>query len=404
METAIVILAVAAVAAVIAFILQLKRNNELTMEKARVEERLEIAERERERTAAEAESRMRMATSQIIESSAERSTQITAARLRDIVDPLKERVDDFRRSVSERMSRQESEQTAFDSRVRELLELNRAMNVQTNQLTAALKGNNRVQGDWGEVVLENILTRAGLAEGREFRIQETVNDGEGRRLRPDVIVDFPDGRSIVIDSKTSMTSYMAMLDATDATARDEAAKAHIASVKNHIATLKRKSYQDVVKMGDSSKRRPEYVVMFMPLEGAFIAAINAEPRLWDIAFESGVIISSPTHLLGILKIIEQLWRGDRQRQNAVKIADEAGKLLDKFHGFLTDMERIDKSIEQARGAYDTAMNKLTSDHGGLIKKAESLKQLGVSTKRPLPDSFRLADADDVTETDLKEGA
>jgi DNA recombination protein RmuC len=157
-------------------------------------------------------------------------------------------------------------------------------------------------------------------------------------------------------------------------------------------------------MGDASKRRPEYVVMFMPLEGAFIAAINAEPRLWDIAFESGVIISSPTHLLGILKIIEQLWRGDRQRQNAVKIADEAGKLLDKFNGFLTDMERIDKGIEQARGAYDTAMNKLTSDHGGLIKKAESLKRLGVSTKRPLPDSFRLADADDVTETDLKEGA
>lgn len=298
------------------------------------------------------------------------------------IAPMAERMREMEKAFRDTYNAEARERFSLQDRVRELVELNRTIGDETRRLTDALKGNTRIQGDWGEIILENILERSGLKRGREYDVQQTVESPDGRRLRPDVVVNYPDGRCIVVDSKVSVAAYLNMIEADTPEVRTTAAKAHLASVRAHINELKTKNYQDI-----TGERHCDFVMMFIPHEGAYMAAMQLDAQLWQYAFDSRVLIVSPTHLMAVIKLVEQLWRNDRQSRNAIDIATEAGRMLDKFSGFLADMEKIDSSLNALRKAYDAAHNKLASGTGNLVGRAERLRKMGAKASKNLPSSF-----------------
>lgn len=377
MNIAVILLAVALLAAVL-YIFILKSQN------IRLEERMRVAddnfEKQRadfERINAEAEQRFTALANKSLADNAERLRRQSNAGLEEVLAPMKEDIDNFRRTVSDVYSREARERFALGERVRELIDLNRIIGSETRRLRDALQGNSRMQGDWGEMILDNILERAGLRRGYEYQVQQSVTDENGRRLRPDVIINYTEGRKIVIDSKVSLTSYLDMLGADDEKERSSAAAMHVASVRKHVAELRGKSYNEVL----GNDARLDYVLMFIPNEGAFLAAMDLDPKLWESAFDAGVLIISPAHLMSIVKLIEQMWRHDKQNRNAIAIADEAGKMLDKFRGFLDDMERIDKSLSTAHQSWNDAFRKLTAGPGNLVSRAEKLAAMGAKAKK-----------------------
>jgi DNA recombination protein RmuC len=310
---------------------------------------------------------------------------------------MKENFELFRRTITESYDREARERFSLADRIKELMELNRVISDETHRLTDALKGNSKMQGDWGEMILENILERSGLERGREFEVQQTTVNESGARLRPDVIINYPGGRKIIIDSKVSIQAYLAMLDTTDPEKAAALGKAHITSIKNHITELRNKRYQDYV--GDD---KIDFVMMFIPHEGAYLAAMQLDPTLWQTAYDSRVLIISPTHLMSVVKLVEQLWRHDRQTRNAITIAEEAGRMLDKFRGFIEDMDKMDRNINSLRDSWNSAFGKLASGNGNLIGRAEKLRKLGVKATKDLPERYTAAGlnaADDDTQTD-----
>lgn len=370
--------AVVAVAAVVYAVVADRRATRARAE-AELSRRL-LEERAADTEAAEARFRAianeaLLANSQALDAAGRRS-------ISEALAPMAERMREMEKSFREAYSAEARERFSLADRVRELVELNRVVGAETRRLTDALKGNTRVQGDWGEIILENILERSGLQQGREYEVQQTFTSPDGRRLRPDVIVNYPDGRCVVIDSKVSVAAYLSMVEADDADARNAAAKAHLASVRAHINELKSKSYQDL-----TAGRHCDFVMMFIPHEGAYMAAMQLDGALWQYAFDSRVLIVSPTHLMAVVKLVEQLWRNDRQSRNAMDIATEAGRMLDKLSGFLTDMEKIDTSLNAARRAWDGAYNKLATGTGNLIGRAERLRAMGAKAAKDLPSRF-----------------
>jgi len=374
-----VLLAILLIAAII-FIFILKSHN------IRLEERLRVAgdnlARQRadfDRINADAERRFAAMADKSLADNAESLRRQNHAGLEEVLAPMKEDIDNFRRTVNDIYSREARERFALGERVRELIDLNRIIGNETRRLRDALQGNSRIQGDWGEMILDNILQRAGLRRGYEYQVQQSVADSNGRRLRPDVIISYTEGRKIVIDSKVSLTSYLDMLGADDEKQRSSAAALHVASVRKHVAELRGKSYHEVL----GSDVRLDYVLMFIPNEGAFLAAMALDPKLWETAFDAGVLIISPAHLMSIVKLIEQMWRHDKQNRNAVAIAEEAGRMLDKFRGFLDDMEKIDKSLTTAHQSWNDAFRKLTAGPGNLVSRAEKLALMGAKAKKGL---------------------
>lgn len=363
---------------------------------ARLDERLRLADKalvdqkaEFDRINAEAEQRFADLAAKSLAANAETLRRQNNQGLAEVLAPMKENLEDFKRTITESYSKEARERFSLGERVRELIDLNQLIGKETRRLTDALKGNSRMQGDWGEMILDNILERAGFRRGYEYQVQESVTDESGRRLRPDVVISYTESRKIVIDSKVSIQDYFEMLNASDEQSRAIHARAHIASVKKHITELRDKSYQDAVGSADSF----DYVLMFIPHEGAFLAAMNLDNTLWETAYASRVIIISPTHLMSIVKLIEQMWRHDKQNRNAIAIAEEAGKMLDKLRGFLDDMDRIDRSISSARDAWNTAFGKLAAGPGNRIGRAQKLQTLGAKAKKALPDRYN-ADSDE----------
>lgn len=306
-------------------------------------------------------------------------------RLEELLSPLRTNLDEFRKTVTETYSSEARERFSLTERIRELVELNNTISREARELTLALRGNNQVQGDWGEMVLESILENSGLQKGVEYFTQATTDsDGnvlrneDGTMLRPDVVVKYPDGRFVVIDSKVSLTAFVDYANADNEEIRDGAAMRHVRSVKKHIDELARKRYQEYV--GDA---KLDFVMMFIPNEPAYIAAMRLDPSLWQEAYDRQVLIVSPTHLVSGLKLIAQLWSRDRHTKNAITIAEEAGKMYDKFADFTKDMERIEKAIGSTRKAYDDAMTKLTTGTGNLVNRALNLQKLGVKASKQL---------------------
>ncbi|MDE7412086.1 MAG: DNA recombination protein RmuC [Paramuribaculum sp.] len=321
------------------------------------------------------------------------ATQTAAIReqnelhLSKILNPLKENIDKFRKDVNECYSNESRERFSLQERIKELIEANAAIGREARELSTALRGNSKMQGDWGEMVLETILENSGLIKGEEFEVQlttdesgNTLRDEHGHGLRPDVTVKYPgpDGGVIVIDSKVSLTAFVDYVNAESDESRERFGKQHLASVIKHINELADKKYQDYI-----GKSRLDFVMMFIPNESAYAAAVTLDPSLWQKAYDKRVLLVSPTQLVGSLRLIKQLWNQDRQARNAIEIAEKSGAMYDKFVGFVTDMEKIDKALDSARNAYSDAMNKLRDGKGNLITRAEKLRELGVKSNKRL---------------------
>ena len=393
MTSVIIILAAGLVAAVACAGVLWSRLSAARIENARLNERIAAADKAFERQKqdlakinADFENRFSQLAGKVLALNSETLRRQNVNGLAEVLAPVKADIENFKRSISGYYSNEARERFSLGERIRDLVDLNNTVSRETRRLTDALKGNSKLQGDWGEMILDNILEQAGFRRGYEYTVQETVMGADGNRLRPDVVINYTEGRKIIIDSKVSIQDYINMLNADTEAGREQYARAHITSVKKHIAELRNKSYQDIV--GDG---RFDYVLMFIPHEGAFLAAMNLDAKLWQTAYDSHVLIISPTHLMSIVKLIEQMWRHDKQNRNALAIADEAGKMLDKLRGFLDDMDRLDKSLSTARDAWNTAFSKLTAGPGNLIARAQKLEQLGAKSKKPLPPRYSAED-------------
>lgn len=370
-----------------------ERNDALVRENDRIQQ-------DHARMEAQLEERFRDLAAKVLVSNSEMLREQNRTGLSEVLAPLKANIEQFKADFTQRYDKESAERFSLGERVRELVQLNQTIGLETRKLSDALRGNSKVQGDWGEMILDNILERSGFRRGYEYMVQESVTDDEGHRLRPDVVINYTSGRKLIIDSKVSIQDYLRMVNAESDDLRDRFARSHLASVKKHISELKGKSYQDVV--GDD---RVDFVLMFIPHEGAFLAAMKLDETLWQTAFDSRVLIISPTHLMSVIRLVEQVWRHDKQNRNALEIARQAGLMLDKFNGFLADMEKIEKSLGAAGDACRSAFAKLSSGPGNLIGKARSITALGAKAKKALPERFVAeieTDADNDADNDAED--
>lgn len=299
-----------------------------------------------------------------------------------IINPLKEKITLFEQKIDRNFIEETKNRSSLLTEIQRLNTLNTRLGDEANQLSAALKGNNKTQGDWGEMLLETILEKSGLTNGIDYQTQSSFSSEEGKRSRPDVVVNLPDNKHIIIDSKVSISSYVDFTNATEKNEREEAIARHISSIKGHIKSLSDKNYQGIKEL-DS----PEFVLLFIPIESAFSEAMNQDPQLYNFAWERKIVMVTPTTLLATLRTIASIWQQEKRMKNAEEIANEAGKLYDKFVLFVQDIVDISKRLNQAQEATTGALNKLQNGHGNLISKAEKMRELGAKNSKNLPNSI-----------------
>lgn len=362
---------------------------EARIENARLKEKIGNVEAFNNSVREETKAQFKSLAADIFSSQSEKFKEANETRLSEILNPLKEDIKDFKRRVDDTYMNSSKERTLLGEQMKRLMELNMSIGKEARNLTEALSGNTKVQGDWGEMVLETILVKSGLVEGENYFVQRTKNDDgtqikndDNGRLRPDVVVALPDKKCIVIDSKVSLTAYVNYINADNEDDRQRFGKAHLLSVRSHLKELETKRYQDFVGVGNDD--RIDYVLMFIPNEHAYMAAMTLDNNLWMEAYEKRVVIISPAHVISTLRLIAQLWTRDKQTKNALKIAEEGGKLYDKFVGFVNDMQTVEQSLGKASEAYASAMSKLHTGRGCIVSKVENLKKLGAKTSKTLP--------------------
>lgn len=362
---------------------------EARIENARLKEKIGNVEAFNNSVREETKAQFKSLAADIFSSQSEKFKEANETRLSEILNPLKEDIKDFKRRVDDTYMNSSKERTLLGEQMKRLMELNKSIGKEARDLTEALSGNTKVQGDWGEMVLETILIKSGLVEGENYFVQRTKNDDgtqikndDNGRLRPDVVVALPDKKCIVIDSKVSLTAYVNYINADNEDDRQRFGKAHLLSVRSHLKELETKRYQDFVGVGNDD--RIDYVLMFIPNEHAYMAAMTLDNNLWMEAYDKRVVIISPAHVISTLRLIAQLWTRDKQTKNALKIAEEGGKLYDKFVGFVNDMQTVEQSLGKASEAYASAMSKLHTGRGCIVSKVENLKKLGAKTSKTLP--------------------
>ncbi len=324
---------------------------------------------------------------QILEEKTLRFTDVNKSNMEAILKPLNEKLVEFRTKVEETYDKESKQRFSLEERIRELVALNNQISEDANNLTKALKGNNKVQGNWGEMILESILEKSGLKKGEEYFAQEYIVDENGNRVRneldnymqPDIVVTYPGGRKIIIDSKVSLSAYVKYVESETDELKIVAEKEHVLSIKQHIDELSRKSYQDYVESLD-------FVMMFIPNEPAYILAMQLDSGLWDYAYKKRILLISPTNLIASLKVVADLWKREYQSRNAIEIAKRGAALYDKFAGFVDTLQDVGKNIERSQKAYDKAFSQLKEGNGNLIRQAEMLKELGIKAQKELPDS------------------
>jgi DNA recombination protein RmuC len=314
-----------------------------------------------------------------------------------LIDPLKDKITEFEKKVSDLYDKEGKERHSLADQVKGLQDLNKRLSEDAENLTKALKGDTQKQGAWGELILERVLEESGLQKGREYFTQGGFRNDDNRLQKPDVIVQLPDQKDVVIDSKVSLVAYEQYVKAETQEEREIAAKAHLTSINGHLKGLSEKSYDELPEL-----RSLDFVLMFIPIESAFILAIESEADIFSKAFQQKIMIVSPTTLLITLRTIQNIWRYEHQTKNAQEIARQAGGLYDKFAGFVGDLEEIGKHINRTHGAYEAAHNKLSEGKGNLIGRAQKLKELGVKTKK----SIQAGDAVEevLLDEDLEEAA
>jgi DNA recombination protein RmuC len=327
---------------------------------------------------------------EILEDKSKKFTEQNKANITEILNPLNEKIKSFEATVNDVYIKDTKERAGLGEQIRMLHDLNQQMSKDANNLTKALKGETKTQGNWGEFILENILEKSGLVKGTEYVLQGSLNTEDGKRLQPDVIIRLPENKSIVIDAKVSLNAYEKYCSSDDEREKMLALKEHILSIKKHIANLSSKNYQNLYQLVSL-----DFVLLFMPVEPAFSLAVQYEAGLFNDAFEKNIVIVSPSTLLATLRTIASIWRQENQNRNALEIARQSGALYDKFQSMVADLLEVGRRLHATQDNYDDVMKKLSTGRGNLINSVEKIKKLGAKTTKSLPPS--LSDSIDETE-------
>lgn len=317
----------------------------------------------------------------ILEEKSVKFTEQNKQNMTNLLNPLQERIRHFEQKVETTHKESIDYHAALRQQILGLREMNEQMSREAVNLTRALKGDSKMQGNWGELVLERVLEKSGLEKGREYDVQQHFTSESGNRVFPDVIVHLPDGKKMIIDSKVSLVAYEKYCNEDEETIKAGLLKEHTLSIKRHVEQLGEKNYHDLYQM-----ESPDFVLLFIPIEPAFALALNEDPQLYNRAFEKNIVIVTPATLLATLRTIDSMWANQKQQQNAYEIARQAGALYDKFEGFVQDLIKVGKRIDDSKTEYSAAMNKLFDGKGNMISSVEKLKKMGAKAKKSLPEN------------------
>ena len=318
----------------------------------------------------------------ILDEKSSKFTEQNKENMKNILSPLQEKIQLFEKKVDDTHKESIDYHAALRQQIVGLSELNAQMSKETLNLTKALKGDSKMQGNWGELILERVLEKSGLEKDREYFVQQSHTNSEGNRVFPDVVINLPDGKKMIVDSKVSLTAYEKYINEEDDSLKNGFLKEHVSSIKRHVEQLGDKNYQDLYQI-----ESPDFVLLFIPMEPAFALALNEDTTLYNKAFEKNIVIVTPSTLLATLRTIDSMWANQKQQENAFEIARQAGALYDKFEGFVADLIKIGKKIDESKVEYQGAMNKLVDGKGNLITSVEKLKKMGAKAKKALPDSI-----------------
>lgn len=313
----------------------------------------------------------------ILEKNTESFSKTHQEKLKEILLPLKDKIQSFEENIEKKYIDDTKERSGLKQEIKQLMEMSQSMNIEAQNLTKALKGSNKKQGNWGEIILENLLESSGLSKGIEYKLQFSIANDNQQRSVPDAVIHLPGNKHVIIDSKVSLIAYERFCNAEEDRMQTHLQE-HIASVKGHIKSLSNKNYQTAKNLNS-----PDFVLMFMPIESSFSIAVKTDQELFSYAWNKNVVLSSPSTLLATLRTIASVWKYEKQTNNAMQIAEEAGKMYDKFKNFVGDMYQVDKNMRSAQESFDKAFNKLSSGRGNLVSKAEKLRDLGIKTSKNL---------------------
>ncbi|CAN5366080.1 DNA recombination protein RmuC [soil metagenome] len=318
----------------------------------------------------------------ILDEKSQKFTEQNKTNMDIILNPLKDNIKRFEEQVQKSYKTESDERITLKTEIKNLIDLNKQISEEANNLTKALKGENKTQGNWGELILEKVLERSGLVKDQEYRLQYSTNNEKGKRIQPDAVIMLPDNKHIIVDAKVSLIAYEALVNSNSDDERASLIKDHLLSVRTHVKSLSEKNYPT-----SADFNTPDFVLLFIPIESSFSVAVQADQELFNFAWDRKIVIVSPSTLLATLRTIASVWKQERQNKNVLEIARQAGGLYDKFVGFLEDMLKIEKAIENSGAAYQAAINKLHSGSGNVIKRVENLKELGVKTEKSIPAKF-----------------
>lgn len=312
--------------------------------------------------------------------------------INEVITPLRQKIEAFEKTVSETYQKGLKDQVDLRAEIRNLHDLNLKLSEEANNLTRALRSDSKKQGNWGELVLERLLERSGLIKGEEYIVQESYRNDKGDLIRPDVVINLPENKHIIIDSKVSLTAYESFINADNDEEKGRFLKAHVESVRDHIKSLAEKNYQLTEKLDT-----PDFVLLFLPMESAFSLAMQQQADLFSFAWERKIVIVSPTTLLATLMTVGSIWKHEKQTRNALEIARQGGRLYDKFVSFLSDLENLGRQIDRAQATYAEAHKKLSSGTGNIIGKVRILQELGAKTSKEIPHDYLGPDPGDEDE-------
>ncbi|MBK9224369.1 MAG: DNA recombination protein RmuC [Flavobacterium sp.] len=318
----------------------------------------------------------------ILEEKSNKFTEQNKENMKNILSPLQDKIQLFEKKVEDTHKESIDYHAALRQQILGLREMNEQMSKETINLTKALKGDSKMQGNWGELVLERVLEKSGLEKDREYYVQQSHTNTDGQRVFPDVVINLPDGKKMIVDSKVSLTAYEKYVNEEDDVAKNSYLKEHVNSIKRHVEQLGEKNYQDLYQI-----ESPDFVLLFIPIEPAFAIALNEDVTLYNKAFEKNIVIVTPSTLLATLRTIDSMWTNQKQQENALEIARQAGALYDKFEGFVADLVKVGNKIKDSKTEYDNAMNKLVDGKGNLITSVERLKKMGAKAKKSLPENI-----------------
>ncbi|KAF2330289.1 DNA recombination protein RmuC [Flavobacterium daemonense] len=318
----------------------------------------------------------------ILEEKSAKFTEQNSENMKNILLPLQDKIQGFEKKVEQTHKESIDYHAALRQQIVGLSEMNAQMSKETLNLTKALKGDTKMQGNWGELVLERVLEKSGLEKGREYEVQQSFTNTEGTRVLPDVVINLPDGKKMIVDSKVSLVAYERWINEESEILKIDFLKEHVSSIKRHVEQLGNKNYHDLYQI-----ESPDFVLLFIPIEPAFAIALNEDSTLYNKAFDKNIVIVTPSTLLATLRTIDSMWTNQKQQENAFEIARQAGALYDKFEGFVTDLVRIGNKIKDTKTEYESAMNKLVDGKGNLISSVEKLKKMGAKAKKSLPENI-----------------